>query len=428
VSPLGRVGFALLIALLAVLTWVAWTTFGDPPPAPRSSEIEGAPEAPAGKPDRVRRTPRKSGTGASETTTRSTNADPAKPKRTLIVEVVDDRDAPAAGVEVEILILVDGLGTEEPPFATAATAANGQVRFDVGRFGGSGWSLDAEGAAGTASKASMRSFEDGDTRVRLTLVRDHPLTGRVLVRGGPPLAGAVIDVWYGGRQASSTTDAEGRFVVRGVPPEAFQNEVQIRVLNARGGERATIELDRGPAPPNVQILVDPVCTITGTCVDTSDRPVPLATVTVGMGPGHFRATTRTDEDGKFILDAPQGTWALMAAAKGKELFVRKGVDCSVPTLDAGVLVLEKERTCIVRGRILHRDGTPVVGADVTTGAGRGHTTHFAAVKTDENGRFELETSRRSWVVMVNGYVWSQMIDFDVPTLDVGTLEGSRERR
>ena len=58
---------------------------------------------------------------------------------------------------------------------------------------------------------------------------------------------------------------------------------------------------------------------------------------------------------------------------------------------------------------------------------RGHTTRFPAAKTDESGRFELETSRRSWVVMVNGYVWSDKIDFDAPTLDVGTLEGSRER-
>ncbi|HEX5052854.1 MAG TPA: sigma-70 family RNA polymerase sigma factor [Planctomycetota bacterium] len=208
--------------------------------------------------------------------------------------------------------------------------------------------------------------------------------GRVVDGDGHAIAGARVRASYAYHTVE--TDAEGQFVVEGVPAA---QRVTVAAVKPRF-RRARAEATAGGEP--VEIVLQPGLRVVLHVVDRDSAPVVGATVNVVYDPPMGAWTRRgvTALDGRLTLDD-------LSEEPVEVVVSRHGFTTVQRPLDAGAQDGDVEITLqagyTLRGVVLDTAGRPVAGASVT--CGQGATTSFerrqvgAPGRSGVDGRFEI---------------------------------------
>jgi uncharacterized GH25 family protein len=239
------------------------------------------------------------------------------------------------------------------------------------------------------------------------------MTGRVLSRGGKPLAGAHVMIdsaavrqgtsplcpsCYADCRKSADTDADGRFRIASVDPELLFN-----VLVVADGFRPTIVKKTDPAkgPFDVSLSpleaekLDPKCVLRGVVFDASDKPLAGARVSAqtfktdaysGFSPEIFDPVAVTNLRGEFVLTSKSPITFADLKIEGNGVAPRI-VAARKPESNPHTIKMIAGVT--LTGRLI-RDGKPVAGAAaglVQTNRGADTFLGELSIGTDEHGRF-----------------------------------------
>lgn len=217
------------------------------------------------------------------------------------------------------------------------------------------------------------------TRFHVRLVPDPAqagaLVGQVVDSDRAPLLGARVTVVAGfDVGASVTTDADGRFALRGLTPG---DEYGLQVEKT-GFVSYTAEHLRVDAREETELLIvlrapaELLGTIAGTVRDTLARPIAGARVRLTAGPVFGREAV-TDAEGAYLLAGlpPGNHYALTAIAAGYRTGQASGVTVlpgAATTVDFA-LAVDATPPGEIAGQVIDPDRRPIVGALITVTAG-----------------------------------------------------------
>ncbi|QJW99976.1 MSCRAMM family protein [Frigoriglobus tundricola] len=235
------------------------------------------------------------------------------------------------------------------------------------------------------------------------LLKTIELSGVVVGDDEKPLAGADVSVGYSGSNFGSVprkTDAEGRFVVRGLNPEGG-----VVGLTARKGAAITaapLGVDPGKPDGEIRLIVSPkhAARLRIRTVDRAGKPVPgtgielmhsvsylaLSGAAAGFGTGGRAGLT--DAEGRFTSDVlqPGDNYTVTVSAPGyRSVTTAEWVAKPGETHDFGAVVLIRSDLA-VRGTVTDRAGKPVAGAIVFD---KGDGPKPTETRTDATGQFTL---------------------------------------
>ena len=199
------------------------------------------------------------------------------------------------------------------------------------------------------------------------------LTGRVVTDAGEPVEGATVDAysWVPGHTA--TTDAQGRFELRGVPTDGDPVEVLVTALGRSPAHRMSQTLGE-----DVTFELGDADFIAGRVTDLDGDPAAGATVTARFPMrrgqavvGHVVLTAAADADGRYRIGALPGEVELSAAMAGVGVASLAGLTVDgAETWDATLLpgvrlearVVDAESGAPVEGFALYTWQKPIVSA------------------------------------------------------------------
>ena len=184
----------------------------------------------------------------------------------------------------------------------------------------------------------------GQVRMRST---DEPVAGAVVSQG----LGADFDFESGGL-SGATTDAEGRFTLRGLKSGAI-------ALTAFGPgyasrEPTEVEVGIGEEVTGVVILVDRAYSITGYVVDRRDKDRGIDGVLVGAynfnGQVHLARDSSAD-DGYFEIHGVQNGSFMIGAAGEERVVALMGQQVTVKDADVNDVIIELDAGATLSGRV-----------------------------------------------------------------------------
>ncbi|MFO0727473.1 MAG: carboxypeptidase-like regulatory domain-containing protein [Myxococcota bacterium] len=306
---------------------------------------------------------------------------------------------------------------------------------------GGQWSIDAlvpglytfHATAADLAPGSTDAIDiRGATRdVRLVLRAGATLRGTVVNAAGHPVRGAMVRVassvyTHGYVRREVTTDGDGEFVVRGLPPQPL-------TAFAWAGEASSprFEVD-GARPPGAPLKLQLAsAAIQGTVVGNEDRPVPGARV---FAQGASQAASRdelTEEesvataDGSFLLTGlPPGDYLLYASQPGIERWPIRASPTPARTGSTNVVVfVAGEGT--VHGRVVSSDQAAIQRFVV-------RIEHIPTPYVSPDGTFTLRLGEGAGALSIEaaGYP-AKPLPVEVvagETTDVGTIVLERGRR
>lgn len=345
---------------------------------------------------------------------------PMVPGAVIRGRVVSSPDGlPIAGATV--CAVTDRRGHGDAVASRATTDAGGRFELHGMPPGEFVVTASASGFAALCSDADLAALIDNEGEahalgigedmhgVTIELPRGVDVSGVVRAADGSPVAAARV-TWtaldasdvrhrvgldHADLGAVATSDAAGRFVLRGLPADASG------VLRAElGGASGGVGLAHVPAAGrgDVDVVLGGRAALRGRVIDPDGAPVGSAVVGFvpsvggsdldGLAGASERVTARTDADGWFHmrgLPAGPGRVQLLAPARFAQV---ESVDLAP---GAGqVCELRAEETLGVRGRVLDDAGAPVVGCEVSALLNRdGQPPLFHAIATGSDGTFEL---------------------------------------
>jgi RNA polymerase sigma factor (sigma-70 family) len=291
---------------------------------------------------------------------------------TLEGTVVDRHGSPGAGALVVVSVPPGPQRNEAgrpiygPPDLILRTDAMGRFRTEV--MGSGALRVRARGADSAVVEAHVTVPVGGVGTVRLELGSSATVYGRVTSDGGVPIEGAIVGFDGDDRTlhlAHTTTAADGRFELPGLPPGSVTLEVSSAALDAQ--LRATLELMPGEVREWLPVLTTPV-ELVGRVVDEHGAGLAgwiVSRSAEGEHTGAAMANGRaeTDSDGGFrlrgCLDVPH---TLTVRPPGQvfsdPVATAHGVTPSAtPTTFA--VPAESIPVCELRGRCVDAAGAPV---------------------------------------------------------------------
>lgn len=236
--------------------------------------------------------------------------------------------------------------------------------------------------------------------------------GTVRYPSGEPAAGVQVTIYPGSYYSSdedynnheAVTDQNGHYEI--VPPKkvlngVFGQPILTNCIMARDLEKnfAAVKAFH-VAVTNVDLILQPAITLSGSVKNTEGMPVSGAEIGLGFvsAPyGHYmRPPFKANEQGQFSIPAlPPGTeyWISGITAKGygSSTATMKAKDTQTNHYEFPTLVL-KHADRILAGRVLDSNGKPVAGAEVDfRGYGQPLEPLDSKTKTDGEGKFFTDT-------------------------------------
>jgi hypothetical protein len=230
-------------------------------------------------------------------------------------------------------------------------------------------------SVGTARAERVRP---GGPPLALVLTREPAFTLAVEVRdrsGAPIVFHASASDRSGARRS---TPGRGVELLHGLSAGTW-----LVTVEARGFRSTYRHVEIGPGTAHETFVLDPCARIRGRVEDGDGRAVSWAQVS-GVS-AWDRDSTRSEEDGRFELDALPGVCRLRASAPGFGPSETLTLTLGEEEVIDGVL-LRLSRPCRLRGRVLDVDGKPFAGVRVRTEDEFVMETSVS----DADGRFTLE--------------------------------------
>jgi len=250
-------------------------------------------------------------------------------------------------------------------------------------------------------------FPEGSRDVErdIEMTPAESVRGFVLAPDGSPVEGAAVEQTgnenmilsrlVGGGPATATSDANGAFVMKGLPPG---REVKIVANHRDYGMSEEARVRAGERDPVTLRLAEPL-TLKGIVVDDKGAAVAgvrvVAARTASRSPGapFDPGTARpsiTDDDGRYLVrNAPAGE--LTVTFDHPDYALLKTQLALSASQDLGRTVLS--RGAEIAGEAVDGEGKPITGVTVyawSQGAGAATGRTNASASTDEKGRFALK--------------------------------------
>jgi carboxypeptidase family protein len=226
------------------------------------------------------------------------------------------------------------------------------------------------------------------------------IAGRVVADGtGEPVAGVpiVLDAgdrrgwsWPVGRPSiesvAATTDADGRFVVDGIPPGPHTVEA---VPDGSLSASAKVEV---PTAGDVELRIAAMHSISGVVAYADGTPLVRGSVDAtfdGDSPNGFKTlgVAVTLEDGSFTIGyLPAGSFKVLVT-DGMSFAGITRVELRGVAADTKDLRITVGTAKSLRGRVVDPDGKPVAGAQVAAWPPTGHS--FGNAQSGSDGSFEM---------------------------------------
>jgi protocatechuate 3,4-dioxygenase beta subunit len=346
-------------------------------------------------------------------------------------KVVRKDRTPVAGAAVVGFAITNALEICPPNMPTARTDETGAFAFDALAAGS--WSFFAvpsnEGCSGDA-----RAEVPAEAPIVLTLDGDGALSGRVTDETGAPVAGAQVVAAFAAmlgidirNAAAATTDADGRYELRGLAKAS----VEFLVAWAPGYAPYRGRVDQGDEPRRHDVKLSRGGVLRGTVVERGTKALVAGAMISVVGPSMLGggSSATSGADGRFeIAGVALGRSVLVVTSSGRrqadlesslsflESLAREPRDAK-PTEErdagagpvifvaaAGDVVersIEMFRPAVVKGRVLAPDGRPFPAATVVAcGQGEERRGRIALLgkwldpegsgrAPDADGRFEI---------------------------------------
>jgi RNA polymerase sigma-70 factor (ECF subfamily) len=289
--------------------------------------------------------------------------------------VLADSRAPVADARISITPVTvsraNPLWSRPPIVSSARSDSDG--RFQVGGLASGRFQISA--AAPGLGSVVLDTWVDAGTSKQLTVAMTarSRVYGRVMANGSPLLGARVTAVTAGNVELTAWSQADGGFVLDGLPHGMVRWEV--RGYDIAG--RATSRIDQPEA--HVMLQVAPGTLLRGR---VTSRGIAVGGAEVTWTQLDRRRRTTSDPDGHYLLDgiAP-GTAAVLAT--GPTAFARpRQITLAVGTTE---LDIDLDQYASASGTVVNQDGKPVpevyVVFDLNGDIGEG--------MTDATGHFQL---------------------------------------
>jgi len=273
-------------------------------------------------------------------------------------QVVDaDTGAPVQSAQIGLWPWVWFSGG--PSHRAAVSGADG--RFEVRDVGAGRFQVTVWDRERGLSHAEQVTVEPGQQvgPVVLRLTRGVAVNGVVRLNGEPLasklLAIAIPSVPGTARAFQYITNADGKFVVHGVSPNANAT-IEIPGYDVRSP--TSIDTSHGPA---ANVIVDVVARpmLRGT-VQHRGRPVANAEVKIIMPSG--MKIIRANAIGRFEIDVAPGSYTLIGASEAIGAFSATAITVAVPLKDD--VAIELDGDARITGKVFDSSGAVVIGAEV----------------------------------------------------------------
>lgn len=288
-----------------------------------------------------------------------------------------------AGAMVECRVVLAGDGTPIPNVTVTLSHAVTEIdRLQA--------ISDAEGLAEFASVGKgiysvgiddkTYALAEGPEEVEIDPARKQPPLTLRLIHGGR-IRGRIADgntgagirnvvVWANHESQrvffSSASDAEGTYLVSGLPPGKYQVALGERIPTYPQDPKPPLEhsvvVEEGGELGGVDFILTPGATLAGVVLDTEGRPVPDATVRARNEEGpQVLAEFYTGADGRFSFgDYADGEAVNLSAETLEQKSGFQGPFLAgAPGSDSIEIVLALACSGVIAGRVIDPDGAPV---------------------------------------------------------------------
>jgi len=241
--------------------------------------------------------------------------------------------------------------------------------------------------------------------IQLLAKNDH-ISGLVLDEGGLGIKDVEVNAWQveGSDYTTTKTDASGAYDLSVTPGQWEVNtyaEPLLNVYNPDPPKRVTVE--SGIRASVTFTLLPADASITGTVIDSEGNVLSNLYAWVNLSPSidAFDSGIGAPIDrGKFILNAPAGTYSLNVFMPSGSLY--SAGDAQIVTLISGatisVDVVVKENTSEITGTMKDELGAPVTGFDADVFVTSGSGTWQEATFNKATGKYSIKVAAGTWYI------------------------------
>lgn len=229
---------------------------------------------------------------------------------------------------------------------------------------------------------------EGSNSITLTFDAGLSVSGRVVDRGGAPVAGAnayLRPAGSGWRAGRAETGPDGSFVIEGMKPGEYEASASASGYSSPE-ETQRVTLVEGQAPAPLELVLSESAVIRGRVIGLESRDYADVRVSAASSEGRWGSSSGVDFEGAFLLEGVgPGTWTVQGRMSEGGRVANAEVTLSEGALEASV-DLDFGAGLTLKGRIL-RAGAPVDGARVF--ASREGAPEGASAMTNSEGRYAL---------------------------------------